>query len=186
LTDPDCASGPEKASGPSLHSLIVDAGASFLQSHSDFQLFLKKVELSATNGIAPAELTTTLDNAIENMEMAHSLYADIYRLSLQVNFNPVILEKLAAFDYQAYQEKNQLNPVLFQQVTQLLKAGNLPGVYLKFQKDTGKILDGLKEIRQSLETTPSPQIPRCWRANHKYLEAALFGQYTSEVLLSLN
>ena len=41
--------GGERSAAPVLGQLIVDAAANFLQSNSDFQLFLKKVEL--WNGI---------------------------------------------------------------------------------------------------------------------------------------
>ena len=182
---PACTEGGNKESGPSFHFLVVRAGASFLQSNGDYQGLLNIVELSTQKGISIEILTAAIDEAIVNMELAHGLYAEIYDLSLKSEFNPVILEKLKAFNYKDYQSKNQLNPLIFNQVALLLKAGKIPDIYLTFYRNSGDVLAQLKEARQSLSSTPTVQLSQYWRINRGYMNLAMFGQYVSEVLLSL-
>lgn len=183
--DPDCTEGGDKASGPSLYGLIVNAGASFLQSNSDYQQFLNKVELSGQYNVSSPEMSLALDQAITQIESAQRLYAEIYDLCLKTVFNAAIMEKLQSFDYDGCREKNQLNPIIFDKVTAILKDARLADVYLELYLYAGDILDRLKEIREAGISSQSPQLPLLWRANQTYMNAAMFGQYTSIVLMSL-
>lgn len=186
LLDPSCGGGDSKISGPSLYGLIVDAAAAFLKSNSSYQGLLNKVELTGKTGVPAEEMISAVETAIIQMELAHGLYANICQLCLDTEFNPVIVEKLKGFDYKSYQITFQPNPIIFDKVTDILKDADLPAVYQELYQYTGNILGQLKGIRESLETYPSPQLPLLWRANQTYMNAASFGQYTSEVLLSSN
>ncbi|UCH95729.1 MAG: hypothetical protein JSV88_02480, partial [Candidatus Aminicenantes bacterium] len=65
---------PENSDKSSLGQLSIDAAGFFLQSNSDYQAFLKKIELAEIYGVNDEELKELITSSIENMEMAHSLY----------------------------------------------------------------------------------------------------------------
>jgi hypothetical protein len=159
--------------------LIIDAAGHFLQSISDYQLVLKRIELSE-NG-----LTDSIDQTIQSMTAANALYFEIWTTSLYVEYDPIALKKLSQFPYTAYQIENNLNPVIFRQVEEFLKPGHVRELFKKHFEDSSKILGKLKEIQAHLESGKNVDISDYWRLNQLYLDFALFGQYCSEVFVNL-
>ena len=159
--------------------LIIHAAGSFLQSTSDYQIVLKKIELTETGVI------DSIGQAIKNMANANALYFEIWNTSLSLEYDPLAIDKLSQFDYIGYQIENNLNPVIFQRVEDFLRQGHVRELFQQAYIDTCKILETLKEIRAFLESGEQVDISRYWRLNQMYLEFALFGQYASEVFVNL-
>jgi hypothetical protein len=161
----------------SLGQLIIEAGGQFLQSNSDYQIVLKKIELSETG------LKSALDQTIQSMTAANAKYFEIWVNSLSLEYDPFALERLYNFDYTGYQIENNLNPTIFQQVEYFLKPGHVKEVFKKHFDDSSEILEKLKDIKTNLENR-KVDISKYWRLNQLYLEFALFGQFTSEVFVN--
>lgn len=170
---------------PGLEQLIVAGAGYFIQSNSDYQLFLKTIEMSGIYGVDNEDLANKIDNAVKNMELANETYYQILQVSNLMAYNPTVLEKLKYFDYDFYQYVNRLNPAIFKQVEKLLKSGDVRGCYQRFYTATSEILERLRTIKASMDTLTLPKIPDCWRLNQLYLEMALFGQYTAEVFMNI-
>lgn len=171
--------------GPVLGQMIIEGASFFLQSNSDYQLFLNKIELSDIYGSNYIELQDIIDKVIENIELAHLKYFEVWHTSKLLDYDSAVLEKLSKFDYSSYQVKNNLNPSIFKQVTSLLKYGYVREAYEKFYEEIGDILEELKIIKTSIEEKTIPEIAKCWRINQLYLESELFGQYVSEVFFAI-
>jgi hypothetical protein len=165
---------------PSLGQLSIDAAGFFLQSNSDFQALLKKVELSEIYGVNDEELIEPITSAIENMEMAHSIYYRVWQISKSIERNPVILQKLSQFDYGLINSERVFLPSIFNEVKKYLKPGNMPGAFEKIYNDTGAILQGMKSLKSSLYFA-NIDIQQCWEVNQLFLKTELFGQYISQV-----
>ena len=112
---------------PSLDQLSIDAAGFFLQSNSDFQSFLKKVELSETYGLNYEDSIDIISSSIENMEMANSLYFQVWVISKSLERNPVVLLKLNQFNYDLFQDENMFIPSIFNEVMRFLRPGNMTG-----------------------------------------------------------
>ncbi len=165
---------------PSLGQLSIDAAGFFLQANSDYQAFLKKIELAEIYGENDEEIKELITGAIENMEMAHSKYYRVWQISKKLERNPVVLEKLIQFDYGLILEEKRLIPSIFSEVEKFLKPGNMPGAFEKIYNDTGEILKGMKTLK-SIKEANYIDIPLCWEVNQRLLESELFGQYISQV-----
>jgi hypothetical protein len=176
-----CEDGGDGASTQTLilGQLIPTAGGYFLQSNSDYQFVLKRIELNETGVI------DSIGQTIQNMSYANALYFDIWETSKSLEYDPVVIEKLYHFDYTGYQVENNLNPVIFQQVENFLKQGNVKELFQKAFEDSSKILEKLKEIQTNLEAGIKVDISNYWRLNQLYLEFALLGQYASEVFIMM-
>jgi len=172
-------------SSTSLGQLVIEGAGYFLQSNSDYQLFLKKVELSGIDAGNTVEIQAALDSAIKNMELAKETYYKILQLANTLDYNPTVLEKLRYFDYNGYREKYNLNIVIFRQVEELLKSGDVRGCYQKCYHTFGVILARLRAVKANAETANVTDIPACWRVNQLYLEIEFFGQYASEVFMNI-
>jgi len=165
---------------PTLGQLSIDAAGFFLQSNSDYQAFLKKVELSEIFGVNYEKLKELINSAIENMEMAHSRYYRVWQISNKLERNPLVLEKLNQFDYGLILEEKRLIPSIFSEVEKFLKPGNMPGAFEKIYNDTGDILQTMISLKSLLDSN-SIDIPLCWELNQRLLESEIFGQYISQV-----
>ena len=180
--DPDPGGRTKSAT---LGHMIIDATSFFLQSHSDYQLFLKKIEQSEIYGVDYSELQTIINKAIDSIALAHSSYYEIWQTSKTLDYNPFILEKLRNFDYTQYQVDHNLNSSMFNEVSCFLSVGNVRESYEWFYNATGEILESLNILKESVNSNTIPKIKDCWRLNQKFLESELFGQYISEVFFAL-
>ena len=165
-------------------SIVMGAGY-FIQSNSDYQLFLKTVEMSGIYGLNNEDMMNTIDNAVKNMELANETYYQIIQVSTLLEYNPIVLEKLKYFNYPDYRYVNRLNPTIFKQVEKFLKYGDVRGCYQRFYTATLEILHRLKSIQSNVHAVTMPEIADCWRLNQLYLETQLFGQYTAEVFMNI-
>jgi len=162
-----------------LNQLIIDAAGHFLQSNSDYQLALKRIELSEN------EVIDSIGQAIQSMTAANAKYFEIWETCKSLEYNPVVIEKLYRFDYTGYQRENNLNPVIFKRVEYFLKQGHIRELFQQAYFDSSKILETLKAIRVNLESEINVDISAYWRLNQLYLEFALLGQYASEVFVKM-
>jgi hypothetical protein len=181
---PPCA-GCKNYAALDLGQLLVTGAGYFIQSNSDYQLFLKTIEMSDIYGMNSEDMADSIDNAIKHMEMANETYYQILQVSNLLEYNPTVQEKLKNFDYDNYQFINRLNPAIFKQVERLLKPGDVRGCYRRFYNATNEILERLRSIKTSADTLTIPRIPDCWRLNQLYLEMGLFGQYAAEVFMNI-
>jgi len=162
-----------------LNQSIILAGGQFLQSNSDYQLVLKRIELSETG------LIDSIDQTIKSMANTNALYFEIWETSKSLEYDSIVIEKLSKFDYIGYQKENNLNPLIFQRVEGFLRQGHVRELFQQAFIDSSKILETLKAIRVNLESGEKVDISRYWRVNQLYLDFALFGQYASEVFVNL-
>jgi hypothetical protein len=169
---------------PSLDQLSIDAAGFFLQSNSDFQSFLKKVELSETYGLNYEDSIDIISSSIENMEMANSLYFQVWVISKSLERNPVVLLKLNQFNYDLFQDENMFIPSIFNEVMRFLRPGNMTGAFEWIYNETGVIIKGLKSIKALLAANYI-DIHGCWNVNQHLIKAALFGQYISQVFFEI-
>ena len=169
---------------PSLGQLSIEAAGYFLQSISDFQAFLKKVELSEIYGADYVELRDLLTSSIDNMEMANSIYYQVCVLSKTLDRNQVVLQKLKQFDYGSILDKSLMIPSIFNEVKSFLESGNMSGAFVKMYNNTGEIIQGMKSLRIVLDSN-SIDIPKCWEVNQLSLKSQFFGQYISQVFYEI-
>jgi hypothetical protein len=185
---PPVNSSPSQSSvqnlSPSLGHLSIDAAGFFLQSNSDFQSFLKKVELSEIYGSDYADLIDLVTSSIDNMEIANSIYYQVWHLSKSLERNPVVLSKMTGLDYRLILDEKRMIPSIFIEVVKFLKPGNMSGAFEKIYNDTGEILLGMKSLLTLLESN-SIDIPKCWEVNQLLLKSQLFGQYISQVFFEI-
>ena len=159
--------------------LIPMAGGYFLQSNSDFQVILKKIELNE------AGVTDYIDQTIQNISNANTLYFEIWVTSLSLEYDPIVIEKLYKFDYTGYRIENNLNPTIFQRVEGFLKQGHVRELFQQAYIDSSKILETLKDMQTRLESGKKFDISNYWRLNQLYMEFSMFGQYASEVFIKI-
>lgn len=172
--------GSSQNLSPTLGTLSIDAAGYFLQANSDFQAFLKRVELSEIYSVNNEELRALINASIENMKMANSLYYQVWQLSRSLARNPVVLQKLKQVDFQLLQDRTMLLPSIFDQVKGFLKPGNMPAAFEKIYSDTSDIIQGMESLKATLDSN-SMDIPQCWDVNQRLLKSQLFGQYVSQV-----
>ena len=169
----------------SMHMYIVEGAGYFLNSHSNFQAFLSRVEMSEINGADFNELREILYKTIEDMEKAREAY---YNLKIKADNTPYkenVIDELRAFDYDSFREANGLIPLIFEKVKGYLSKGDVRGVYANGLSNTETILEKLYTVKESVDADQFPDIKDLWRLSQFYSENQGFGQYTSEVFRTI-
>jgi hypothetical protein len=176
----------KSSSSPTLGQLIIEAAGYFLQSHSDYKFFLKKVELSEINGIKYDEMQIVLNNTISSMELASNNYLEIWEISQTIEYEPLVIERLKSFDYAKYESENNLIPSIFYKVESFLNKGDVRGIFQKAYNDSCEILEKVKDVKKEISAKKMPELSKLWRSNQSYIEFDLFGQYVSEVFIKMD
>jgi hypothetical protein len=166
---------------PILKTYVIESAGYFLNSHSDYQAFLNRVEMSEINGIDYNTLREILYSAIENIEKAKAAYSNLKTASEKIPYNQAIIDKLMKFDYDGFQVQYELIEPIFTKVKIFLSKGDIAGFDLTMLANMDMILSKLYIIKSTVDKDQLPEISRLWRANQAYTEAQLFGQYMSEI-----
>jgi hypothetical protein len=190
----DCGFGGGGGESKSLTSFtiriyIIEGAGYFLNSHSSIQALLNRVELSELNVIDFNEMREILYKAIEDMEKAKDSYYNLKQEADKTPYNPVMINFLLNFDYNGFREEKGLNLTIFENVNNYLSRGDIRGIFSNFLANSESILEQLYTIKEWVDAYKLPKISSLWRLNQDYVEAQLFGQYTSEIfheILSIN
>lgn len=165
----------------SISALVVEGAGHFLQSNSDFMLFLNRAEMSELNGVDFNELKATLDNAILNIENARDTYLLLKQKADGTPYNYGIIAELDSFNYEVFQREQDLVPSVFREVKAFLGDGQIRGVYGKILADTEEILAIANAIKASVDAEQFPELSTLWNLGHSCSRSLLFGQYVARV-----
>ena len=111
-----CITSTGDSSTSPLNTSLVESAGSFLKSHSNYQDFLNRVEMSEISSVDYNEFRETLYDAIENLERAKTAYANFKAEADKATYNRAMIDKLAAFNYDAFRENYGLNAPVFEKV----------------------------------------------------------------------
>jgi hypothetical protein len=170
---------------PPLKTYVIESAGYFLNSHSDYQAFLNRVEMAEINGIDYNNLKEILYSAIENMEKAKSAYSNLKATSEKIPYNQAVIDKLMKFDYNGFRVQYGLIEPIFKKVKAFLSKGDIAGLDKTSLANMDTILKKLYEIKAAVDKDQFPEIALLWRINQLYIEDHLFGQYVSEVFKAI-
>lgn len=173
--------GFEEPGRTGIRAYVIEAAGDFLNSHSDFLLFLNKVEMEEINGVDYAELQQVINSAVVHMENARAKYNDLTLLANNTPYDQSAITALVNFNYTSFRTSKGLNSVIFNKVETYLNVGDVRGLYLQMLTDTQSLLDQLTVIKSTVDTQAIPGNPGLWQLNQSYSETLLFGQYGAEI-----
>lgn len=167
------------------NDLIIEGTSLFLQSNSDVLLLLNEVEIAEKMAFDFDYVFKLTESAIFKLEKARIHYLDA------MNFGKIICdekgeaESYAKFDYESFAEKNHLNKEIMAEVSELLKKGDVAGVYEKSVNDMDSILSTLKEIKNGILMGIKPDVKLFWSLLQQYNILGLYGNYATLVFYSI-
>jgi hypothetical protein len=178
-------SGQASVKSGGLNTLVVIGAGYFLESHSSFQSFLNKVELSELYGVDFNELNSTLEAAILSMENARYIYYALKTTAASTPYNQAVIENLKAFDYDGFIYGSNLNPLVFKNVREYLAIGDVTGAYNQIYLNKSLLLEKLLSLKSFVSQGSLPPIKELWDLNQSYSNALLFGQYIAMIFSSI-
>ena len=170
----------ENPQDKTLREYAIEGAGYFIESYSDYLLFLNKVELAELRGFDWNELRFILDRVIEKLEYANDLMGQL-KLKADVKpYNPIIIDELLNFDYDAFWEQEKLNESVFKQVKDFLSQGKIREMYGQALLQTRDILLSANVIKERMEEGAFPEISNLHALNEKYVQCLLLGKYVAQ------
>jgi len=164
-----------------IKTMIIMGGGHFLNSHSNFQTLLSKVELAELKGMNYGEMQEILSDVVSNIDCAHTFYNEFKNLAAVTPYDRAVIRRLKGFDYRNFRKKQPVNGVLFSKVENLLRKGRVTQLYRKMAVEMEKISILLHGIKKSLDNHQSPNIETLWKINQLYADCYLSGQYAAMI-----
>lgn len=169
----------------SLDNYVIDGAGYFLEAYSNTLMLMKKIEWSGKESLNTDEVKLLVENALENIESAREAYVNLTRAADNTPYNPVIIDKLKNFDYDAFQKDNGLNPGVFSSVKAYLANGDIRKLYYDFSSTVEEISGLLKQVNEQINVGNFAPVKEIWKLNGLFSESLLFGQYVSQVLYKI-
>ncbi|MCP5109139.1 MAG: hypothetical protein GY950_37510 [bacterium] len=193
VADPGCdgnnsnsdAALASAASSGGIEPLIVEGAAAYINAYSAYLAFLNRVETHGPDNLDYEKTGVILDEALKNIIAAKSAYYRLIIAAEAAQYNPAVLEKLAAFDYDGYFKKHRLMKDIFGEVKAYLKGGDVTGTYLLTFSTVKEVEDMLVSIKSAVESGGKPELLELWKVNGMLSETFLFGEYVARVFFEM-
>jgi hypothetical protein len=173
------------ASG-TVEDLVIKSATYFLKGKAYVDLLASRLEAAEHDGIRFYDYQMLVDNALDNMRMARYYYQALNERAEITPYNPVVIEKLVAFDYQLFMNENSLVSDLFNRVESYLGAGDVRGAYGRFLMYTTNIINILEIVQRNVYYWNFPKTATIWKLNQECASMLLFGQYMAQVFYKIN
>jgi len=179
--DVDIIFGEGLKKGTVIKEHVIRGAGYFLESYSDFLLFLTKIEVSELDGLDYDKLRLNLNNAIEKMEYARDTYIQLKEEADVTPYNPIMIEELLNFDYDGFQKKNHLIESIFDDVSFYLSKGKIREMYEKTISHIEGILEIANGLNEAINAGKFPKVSTLQDLNETCSKSLLFGQYAAKV-----
>ncbi len=167
------------------NDLIIEGTSMFLQSNSDVLLLLNEVEIAERMAFDFDYALKLTESAIFKLVKARLHYSDAINFAEIICDEKAEVESYAKFNYESFAEKNHLNKEIMAEVSELLKKGDVNGVYEKSINDIDSILSTLKEIKRGILMGQKPGVKLFWSLLQQYNILGLYGNYATLVFYSI-
>jgi hypothetical protein len=164
-----------------MREYLIEGAQYFLESYSDFLLFLNKIELAELRGFDWNELRFILNRVIEKVQYANDLIGQLKQKADVTPYNPVIINNLLNFDYDAFADQEGLIKPIFKDVKAFLSKGKIREMYGEALSDTQHILTMANTISKKLKEDIFPGVSNLHALNQAYHQYMLFGEYAARV-----
>jgi hypothetical protein len=170
-------------SGESLLGMYLVEGAGYiLDAHSGVMDFINRFEMAELNGADYTEMGDILHQVIDNLENAGNIYIMINFIAENTPYNEEMIDRLKTFDYEAFREKNNPYPGVFDRLKGFLVIGDVRGVFAEVSKNIDTLLYQVYALKESTDGAKLPVVRSVWQLNQSFSENLFFGQYFSQIL----
>lgn len=172
-------------SGDSIGTLVVKGGRNYFNSYSSFLKVLEIVEAAEIEGVNFDLLDQSIRESLIKLQLSREFYYDLILKADTTSYNKSFILKLKSFEYCDYQERNNLNAIIFDDVVFFLKAGDITGSYIYAYLKIIEIEQALKAMIPVIESGAVPKLETFWKVNESFAHTLLFAQYIARVCMTI-
>ena len=167
----------------SIDSLITESASCYLQGKADIQTLLNLVELQDVKGIDYMEMQRLVDSALENISNARIAYEKLVSKAEAAPYNPVVIEKLKAFDYNSFMLEKRVNETIFKKAGGYLRNGDNTGAFRHVLAVVRHMELLLTAVKTEMDFN---RLENYWQLNELCAETTLFGSFVARVFYQIN
>ena len=169
------------ACSSTIRELIIKGAEYFFKAHADINVISEKVEISDINGADYYTLWCTVNSALYNMNMARYYSQELEIKANHTPYNQEVINILMTFDYDSFQEENDLLKDVFSEVKSYLVNGDVRGIYSRTSVYFDTLINTLETIKVELNVGKIPSNTHMWNLNQVCAKAHMFAQYVARV-----
>jgi hypothetical protein len=182
----DSGSQERRSSISIINTYIIVGAGYYLNAHSDSLALLNRIELSEIIGIDYSECKNLVDRALNNIKNAKETYSLLIEVAEITPYNQLVISKLKSFDYDSYLNEHALNSLIFKDVEDYLKNGDIRGVHKRIYYDVIEIENLLISIKDEISLNKMPELSNLWKLNEKFSDTLIYGGYVARVFFNLD
>jgi len=175
-----------------IREYVIESAGYFLKAHSDYLLFLHKIEMAELQSPDFAELRHIIDEAAANMGRAEATYAMLAQLAAGTACKPEIKTALKEFDFTTlanFKGTTRMNGfgtteaggVVSARIRHHLETADVPSLYRELLMDTQQLHEMLNQLKAAVNADRLPRNQQLWQLYRSFSQTQLYGQYTAEI-----
>jgi hypothetical protein len=182
---PDPGSESRLTGTVTMEADIARGAGYFLEAYAHTLLFMNQLELSNFQGLDYRQLRFLLDTALKRMKQANAAYIHLHRTAEYTPYNPVVIDGLKNFNYEALCISLGLNREIFAGVQAYLGSGSVTEMYGKLISDMEAIIKLITKVKENIDNGVFPNTSRVRQLSQAFSKSLLFGQYVADVFENL-
>jgi len=164
-----------------VENLVIQGAVYYLQSCSDIQIILQRIEQQAFKSVDYTEMLGLVGEALDQITSARETYERLLITVKDTPTNPVFIQELINFDYHIFMKEYGLIEGVFTEVEGYLSQGDIIGLLTSFYERLKNIEIYLRIIKRYVSAGNLPSLSIFWKLNETCAEASLFGSYATRV-----
>lgn len=171
---------------------VIESAGYFLKAHSDYLLFLHKIELAELQSPDLDELRNIINEAVNNMDRARATYAMLAQFAADSPCRPEIKKALRDFDYTTLRRGKEISGMNTDRpgetggtagarVRRHLETADVPALYRELLADTQEMQEKLNQLKAMVDADQLPQNQQLWQLYRSFSDTQRFGQYIAEI-----
>jgi len=165
----------------SIEEMVIKGAEYFFRAYGDINKLSESVESSDIYGADYYTFWWAVNNALDNMNTARYYYQELQYKANNTPYNQVVINKLLVFDYDTFQDANNLLKDVFSEVKGYLAKGDVRGVYCRTSAYFDTLANTLESIKVDLYEGKVPSNAHMWKLNQVCAKAHMFGQYVARI-----
>ena len=162
-------------------TLMVDGTSALLEAHLHFTAAVNLVQQGDLNGIDMSKLKYRINTAAEKIQLAQQSFAALSAEVQSLQVSPYYYDLLLHFDYVTFGNQKGYLAEIYDDVHELLSAGDLIGTIVMTNQSSIAILEGAQYMQTLVMQDTVPARADLHELNQMFMETILFSQYVADI-----
>lgn len=164
-----------------IEAYVIRGAGHYINAYGEILGFLNRYEMEPLSGIDFAECSAILNRALAHLDGAVATYRVLIKTAALTPYDEGVISRLRDFDFTAFMKGRGSDVNDLPEVTDLLRAGDITGVYQWIYSRLQGLRSALNTVKHEVSQNRLPAVNSIWELNRLCTHTMLVGQDLSQI-----